>query len=75
MLPKPPRIHKPRKLCPQMVRTAAERRSHEDNRLRARAVEFASVALIASVIVVGNFAMVEQALARPLALVRVALGS
>lgn len=52
----------------------ARPRSHEQSRLRSRAMEFASVALVASTFAAGAFAMVEEALARPLALVRGALG-
>jgi hypothetical protein len=49
-------------------------RSHEDNRQRARVIEFASVAAIAGSLAFGVAAMAQQALARPLALVGAALG-
>ena len=50
-------------------------RTHEDHRVRARALEFASVGLIAIFLAATVFSMVEQAFARPLAMVRTALGS
>lgn len=45
-----------------------------DDRVRGRVVEFAGVATIALVLAAGTLAMVEQALARPLALVASVLG-
>jgi hypothetical protein len=48
-------------------------RSHEENRLRSRAIEFAGTVAIAACLAVGAFAMVEQAFARPLAVVERAL--
>ena len=53
----------------------ARRRSHDDNRLRARSFEFASIGVVAICLAGTVFTMVEQALATPLALVKVALGS
>jgi len=50
-------------------------RTHEDNRLRARMMEFASVALIGAFFAGSAYSLVEQALARPLAAVRTALGN
>jgi hypothetical protein len=49
-------------------------RSHEESRLRSRAMEFAGIAAIASCLAVSALAMVEQAFAQPLALVERALG-
>jgi len=49
-------------------------RTHDDNRLAARAFEFASVAIIASTLAFGFSMWVEEALAQPLALVETALG-
>ncbi|MEP7130542.1 MAG: hypothetical protein ABI770_05380 [Sphingomicrobium sp.] len=49
-------------------------RTHEEHRLRSRALEFASVGLIAIVLAATVFSMVEQAFAPPLAMVRTALG-
>ena len=50
-------------------------RSHEDNRLRGRMIEFASVVLIATIFAGFAFTMVEQALANPFAAVRSALSN
>ena len=47
---------------------------HDESRMRARAMEFASVAVIAACLGAGLFAMVEQAFARPIAIVESALG-
>ena len=49
-------------------------RSHEESRLRSRAIEFAGVAVIAGSLAVAVFSMVEAAFARPLAIVQTALG-
>ena len=49
-------------------------RTHEESRLKSRAIEFASVAVIAASLAATLFSMVEQAFARPLALVQSALG-
>jgi hypothetical protein len=49
-------------------------RSHDDDRALARAIEFVSIALIAASFAGGAFVMVEQAFARPFALVQSALG-
>jgi hypothetical protein len=49
-------------------------RSHDHSRLRSRAMEFASVALIGLSLAAGAFLMVEQAFARPLIYVQAALG-
>ncbi len=48
-------------------------RSHEDNRLLGRMIEFASVAIIAVVLSLGVFSLVVQALGGPMARIRVAL--
>lgn len=58
-----------------VVERRKQPRTHEDHRLRARATEFASVGLIAIFFAATVFSMVEQAFARPLAMVRAALGS
>jgi len=50
-------------------------RTHEDSRSRARMMEFASVAVIAASLAGVAVVMVEQAFARPLAMVSAALGS
>ncbi len=50
------------------------RRSHDESRWRGRAIEFAAVLFIAASLGIGGFMMVEQALAKPLALVEAALG-
>jgi hypothetical protein len=55
------------------VRSRA-RSSHDQSRLRSRAIEFTSIAVIAASLAAGLFSMVEQAFARPLALVQTALG-
>lgn len=59
-------------------RPVAERRkqprTHDQHRLRSRAVEFASMGLIGVFLAATLFSMVEQAFARPLAMVRAALG-
>lgn len=49
-------------------------RTHEDNRLRSRTIEFASVGFIGSALAVGAYSMVQHAFARSLGAVRVALG-
>ena len=49
-------------------------RSHDESRLRSRAIEFAGVALIAASLAGAVFSMVEAAFARPLAAVQSALG-
>jgi hypothetical protein len=48
-------------------------RTHEDNRIRARIMEFASVLLIGAFFAGSAYTLVEEALARPLAAVRTAL--
>jgi hypothetical protein len=50
-------------------------RTHEDSRIRARMMEFASAVVIAVLFAGGAYGLVEQALARPLAAVRTALGN
>lgn len=50
-------------------------RTHEDNRLRARAMEFAAIGFIAASLSGGLFVLVEEALARPLAYVEAALST
>ena len=50
------------------------RRSDEDSRLRSRAIEFAGIAFLAISLAATLFSMVEQAFARPLAMVSAALG-
>jgi hypothetical protein len=49
-------------------------RSHDENRLRARAIEFAGIAVIAASLAGGVVATVGQAFARPMAIVEAALG-
>ena len=49
-------------------------RSHDDSRLRARAMEFAAVVFVAVSLGISGFIMVGQALAKPLAVVRSVLG-
>jgi hypothetical protein len=49
-------------------------RTHEESRIRARMMEFATVAVIAASLAGTAFAMLEQAFARPLAMVSAALG-
>jgi hypothetical protein len=48
-------------------------RSHEDNRFCGHAMEFASIAMIAVSLAAAALAMVDQAFARPVALVQSAL--
>jgi hypothetical protein len=50
-------------------------RSHDESRLRSRAIEFAGVAAVAVSLALGAFAMVEEAFARPLSYVQAALGN
>ena len=50
------------------------RRTHDDSRMRGRAFEFAGIAILAASAAAGAFAMVEQALAHPMAMIRAALG-
>ena len=47
---------------------------HEESRDRARAIEFASALVIAAVLSAGTLAMLESALARPLAAISAVLG-
>jgi len=49
-------------------------RSHDEGRLRSRAIEFAGAAVIAASLAATLFSMVEAAFARPLAVVQTALG-
>jgi hypothetical protein len=49
-------------------------RNPDESRDRGRAIEFAGTVVIATVLAVGAFSMVEQAFAAPLAYVRGALG-
>ena len=49
-------------------------RSHDESRLRSRAIEFAGVAVIGACLAAALFSMVEAAFARPLAMVQTALG-
>jgi hypothetical protein len=49
-------------------------RTHEDSRLLSRAIEFVSIAVIASCFAGTVFAMVEAALTKPIAIVEQALG-
>ena len=48
-------------------------RTHEQNRYRGRAIEFAAAVAVAVPLAIGAFALVEQALAQPLASVGAAL--
>ncbi len=49
-------------------------RTHDDSRVRARLLEFASIAMIAGALVLGFSFWVGEALAQPLANIRTALG-
>ena len=49
-------------------------RSHDESRLRSRAIEFAGVAAIAVSLAIALLSMVEAAFAKPLAMVQTALG-
>lgn len=49
-------------------------RSHDESRLRGRAIEFAGLAIITASLAGGVAMMVGEALERPLALVETALG-
>lgn len=53
----------------------ARPRSHEDNRIRARSAEFASIAFIGIWLAGGLFVLVKEALARPLAQVEAVLSA
>ena len=55
-------------------RLIIKRRTHDGSRLRGRAIEFAGIVFVAALLAVAGFIMVEQALAKPLALVGAALG-
>ena len=59
---------------PAGVERRTQPRGHDHSRLRSRALEFASVTLIAASLVGGAVLMVEQAFSRPLASVQAALG-
>lgn len=48
--------------------------SHDESRLKSRMIEFASIAVIGASLAATLFSMVEQAFARPLAMVTAALG-
>jgi len=50
------------------------RRIYEQSRMRARLFEFAGIAVIAGSFAIGVFVMVEQAFARPMAMIEAALG-
>jgi hypothetical protein len=50
-------------------------RSHDDNRLRGRAIEFAGVATVAAFLAGAAVLLVQQALARPMAYVEAALSA
>lgn len=49
-------------------------RNHEESRERSRMFEFAGIVVVAVSLAAGLFSMVEAAFARPLAMVRAALG-
>lgn len=49
-------------------------RTHDDSRLLGRAIEFASVAIVATILSLGLYSLVAQALGEPLARIRTALG-
>jgi hypothetical protein len=51
-----------------------DRQAHEESRHRARAFEFASIIVVSACLGAMAFTMVEQALARPVVLLQVALG-
>lgn len=50
-------------------------RTHEDSRIRGRMMEFASAVVVAAFFAGTAYDLVEQALAKPLAAVRTALGN
>jgi hypothetical protein len=50
-------------------------RTHEQSRVQSRMLEFVGVAIIAAMLSIGAFVMVGEALAHPLAKVRLALGA
>lgn len=58
---------------PQVERRK-RRRTHEDNRVRGRALEFAGVGIIAIALGFGAVSLVHQAFAKPMAVVAGALG-
>ena len=58
----------------RLVERRIQPRSHDDSRMRGRAMEFAGAVLVAASLGIAGFIMVEQALAEPLALVEAALG-
>ena len=58
----------------RIVEQRRHSRTHEENRLRGRAMEFAGAVFIAASLGIAGFVMVEQALAEPLALVEATLG-
>lgn len=69
--------------APQLQLTAAQwptterrrrPRSHDESRLRSRAIEFAGVAVIAVALGMGAVAMVEQAFAQPMQRIAAVLG-
>jgi len=49
-------------------------RSHDESRLRSRAIEFAGLTIIVTSLALGGFVMLQEAFARPLAHVQAALG-
>jgi hypothetical protein len=61
--------------APHGERRKHPRPTHDDSRLRARAIQFAGVGVIACALAFGAAAMVHEALAKPLAVVEAALGA
>lgn len=59
--------------APALGKKSRIRLAHAESRLRGRAMEFAALSIVASLLAVGAFAMVEQAFARPLMVVQSAL--
>lgn len=60
--------------APRSERRKHPRPSHDDSRLRARAMQFAGVGVIACALAFGAAALVHEAMARPMVLVEAALG-
>lgn len=58
---------------PGQVERRQQPRTHDDNRLLGRMIEFASVAVIAIVLSAGLYSLVAEALDEPMARIRLAL--
>ena len=70
--------HSPKLQLAAIRHKGAERRqrprTHEQSRLQSRLIEFASMVAVAAAIAGGAFALVSEALARPLTVIQAALG-